>query len=328
MGSKLESTDAKNKLEDLSGIVYQPGENPYEALINACNGRPEEIQSLYSTHRTTRNAQQRSRFLSPDFQECIIDPFLLRLENRSIEPGFQDPRNCLVFWARPPEHVIQLAVHLQNLLKEAAPSLWLMPAHRMHMTTLEITHSRTPAEISGLVESMRPVARTVTDLTFTRRSRLVKPLLSYDLAAIALTFLPASGEAVVSRPIAAPPHTADGVGKDGVVAWDEYTYHHLRRGVFEMVKDTYEVQSRYVVPSAHITLGRYLCQDDHDTPQKREAWIDAIEGINKWLETQVWDAEGGGWIGEWIVGQERGLDFRCGALWYGGGRTVMLGEGF
>lgn len=37
MSSKLESTDAKNKLEDLSGVKIQPGENPYKALIAACN---------------------------------------------------------------------------------------------------------------------------------------------------------------------------------------------------------------------------------------------------------------------------------------------------
>jgi hypothetical protein len=40
MGSQLESTDAQNKLEDLSGIVVQPGENPYDALIRACRGDP------------------------------------------------------------------------------------------------------------------------------------------------------------------------------------------------------------------------------------------------------------------------------------------------
>lgn len=37
MSSALESTDAKNKLEDLSGIKIQPGENPYKALIEACD---------------------------------------------------------------------------------------------------------------------------------------------------------------------------------------------------------------------------------------------------------------------------------------------------
>lgn len=37
MGSILESTDAKNKLEDLSGVQLKPGENPYNALIDACD---------------------------------------------------------------------------------------------------------------------------------------------------------------------------------------------------------------------------------------------------------------------------------------------------
>lgn len=34
---KLESTDSRNKLEDLSGIVLRPGDNPYEVFIDACN---------------------------------------------------------------------------------------------------------------------------------------------------------------------------------------------------------------------------------------------------------------------------------------------------
>lgn len=37
MSPALESTDAKNKLEDLSGVTVQPGENPYKALIEACH---------------------------------------------------------------------------------------------------------------------------------------------------------------------------------------------------------------------------------------------------------------------------------------------------
>lgn len=85
-----------------------------------------EIQSLYSTHRRKRNSQQKDKFLSPDFSELVIDPVLLRLENPDIEPGFQDPRNCLVFWARPPDHIVKLATHLQALLKKAAPSRFLL----------------------------------------------------------------------------------------------------------------------------------------------------------------------------------------------------------
>ncbi len=40
MAAALESADAKNKLEDLSGVVLKPGENPYNALIEACDDNP------------------------------------------------------------------------------------------------------------------------------------------------------------------------------------------------------------------------------------------------------------------------------------------------
>lgn len=320
MSPALESTDAKNKLEDLSGVKIKPGENPYKALIEACHDDSAEIQSLYSTHRVTRNGQQKEKFLSSDFKEVLIDPFLLRLENPSIEPGFTDPRNCLVFWARPPDHIIELASKIQSLLKEAAPNVWLMPPHRMHLTALEITHSRTPAEIDQIVAQMRPTIPALAGFTFAHRSRLVKPMVSYDLAAFAVSFLPAAGEPIVSPPPAGGgAHQVD----------DPYTYHHLRRDVFDLARTAgVDVDSRYVVPSAHITLGRYLTQEDHATPADRERWTTAIDEINAWLEKEVWDSAEAPLVGEWIVGQEKGIDARSGRLWYGGGRTIMMGEGF
>ncbi|UKZ62067.1 uncharacterized protein TrAtP1_003325 [Trichoderma atroviride] len=125
MGSVMYSTDAKNKLEDLSGIVLKPGENPYEAFIRACNDKPQEIQALYHAHRTKRNALQKAKFLSPDYKELVIDQCLLRLENPEMEPGFVDERNCLTVWARPPIHVVELAAQIQARLQQASPSEYL-----------------------------------------------------------------------------------------------------------------------------------------------------------------------------------------------------------
>ncbi|OHE91979.1 hypothetical protein CORC01_12715 [Colletotrichum orchidophilum] len=323
MGSQLISTDVKNKLEDLSGIQILPGQNPYEAFIKACNDNPAEIQALYQGHRTKRNEQQKQKFIAPDFKELIIDPFLLRLENPEMEPGFQDPRNCLVFWARPPDHIVRLSAHLQSLLKKAAPSIWLMPQHRMHLTTLEVTHSKTPEEIIALTDNMRSAIPYITDYTYSHRSRLVRPMISYDLSAFAVSFLPASGEPPLSPP---PAPTAQ---QQPIVQGDGYTYHHLRRDIFTLAQSTgVQIESRYQVPSAHITLGRYLTEKDHDTPEARKRWVEAIDEINAWLEKEVWDRRDADWIGEWLVGQERGLDARNGQLWYGGGRTIKLGEGF
>ncbi|KAM7221356.1 RNA ligase/cyclic nucleotide phosphodiesterase [Rhypophila decipiens] len=325
MTPNLEPAKMKSDPGYVSGPKAQPDANPYEAHIKLGNDQPDRIQAIYATHRTKRNAQQRERFLASDYSGLAIDPVLLRLENPGIEPGFKDTRNCLVFWARPPDHVVKLACHLQHLLKTAASDLWLMPAHRMHMTTLEVTHSRTPDEISDLVSRIRPAIPALTNITYTNRSRLVKPMISYDLSAVAVSFLPAAGERVLSPTLRARRHGENVSATLG----DGYTYHHLRRDVYDLLQTTgVEVDSRYVLPSAHITLARYLTPRDHDTPEKRAAWIRAIEEINKWLETEVWYNDHGEFVGEWMVGQERGLDARSGTLWYGGGRTLMGGEGF
>lgn len=220
-------------------------------------------------------------------------------------------------------HFIYLLVRAHTKLTEKInhPDLWLMPPHRMHLTALEVTHSRTPVEIASLVEQVRPAIPALTNYAFAHRSRLVKPMLSYDLAAVAVSFLPAAGEPVTSPP------AADGSANHGVD--DSYSYHHLRRDAFDLVRATgVDIASRYVVPSAHITLGRYLGQEDHATPEMREAWTRTIDEVNAWLAEEVWDMADGAFVGEWIVGQEKGIDARSGRLWYGGGKTIMMGEGF
>jgi hypothetical protein len=80
------------------------------------------IQARYSTHRTARNAQQKAKLLSPDFSGLILDPVLQKLEDPTIEPGFTDPRHCLVFWARPPAHIRSLVDNIQQELLKLAPS--------------------------------------------------------------------------------------------------------------------------------------------------------------------------------------------------------------
>lgn len=51
MGAALQSTDALNKLEDLSGIHVNPGENPYDALIRACRDDPVCLVSRCLSNR-------------------------------------------------------------------------------------------------------------------------------------------------------------------------------------------------------------------------------------------------------------------------------------
>ena len=157
----------------------------------------------------------------------------------------------------------------------------------------------------------------MTNYPFSHRARLIKPTVSYDGAALALSFLPAAQEKLPTASRA--------------ITDDSFTYHHLRRDLFNIAKATgISIESRYVVPSSHITLARFLVQSDHDSPEKMARFLEEVESINGWLEEQFWPRDTVEWDrkGEWIVGEEKGLDCRIGQLWYGDGETVCLGKGF
>lgn len=248
-----------------------------------------------------------------------IDEILAKLEDPSIEPGFKDWRNCFVFWARPTARVRSLIAEVQKKLQDVVPNLWIMPQMSLHMTALEITHSLTPQEIDVLVDQMNGHIPEVADYTHDHRARLIKPMVSYDAQALALSFLPAAGE----------PGQAE--------QNETYTYHHLRRDLFTQVSATgVKVASRYVIPSAHLTIGRFIKKQDFEDADGKvdhsqvTKLVATIEEINEWLSREYWPSGSGikeG--GEWIVGEERGLTCRKGTLWYGeGGETLHQGKGF
>lgn len=202
-----------------------------------------------------------------------------------------------------------------------------MPLERLHLTVMEVAHSKTKDEIAALIEGLKAHCKDIADHTMTHRARLIKPLLSYDSAALALSFVPAAGESV---------------SHGRTVEDDKYTYHHLRRDAHAALTEAgVQVGSRYVVPSAHLTIARFNSPNvfggdlmDKSAAldmKKRKHWINEIEMINKWLEAEFWPEGEDGRIkagGEWIVGEEKGLDFRGGKLWYGEGETIYSGEGF
>ncbi|KAG9669814.1 hypothetical protein KCU99_g3000, partial [Aureobasidium melanogenum] len=310
--------------EDLSGPTPTVSDNPYDGLIEACHDNAVEIQARYETHRSNRGAQQKEKLTSSDFAGVTVDTILAKLEDQTIEPGFKDPRNCLVFWARPPPHIKAVIAEVQKRLKAVLPNLWTMPQDNLHMTALEITHSLTAPEIDELVEQIRPGIPFITDYTHAHRARVVKPSLSYDAQAFALSFLPAAGE----------PCTADPSRK---TQDDDYSYHHLRRDLYALSSATgVKVASRYVVPSAHLTVGRFIKTSDTETAEgkvdhaRMQELVKTVDEINEWLKAEFWPVEGKGIKagGEWIVGEGKGLDNRKGALWYGTGETIRLGKGF
>jgi vesicle-fusing ATPase len=198
-----------------------------------------------------------------------------------------------------------------------------MPRDNLHITVLEVTHSKTAPEIKSIVDSIRDKVPAVTDYTHDHRSRLIKPLIGYDASAFALSFVPAAGE---------------GLNTGRKPEDDQFTYHHLRRDVFRLLRDaSVQIDSRYVVPSSHLTIGRFITtedfaqQDGSSDPTKIKAFVDKIEEINGWLEKEFWPEHNSGTIpdgGVLSVGEETGLHCRSGMLWYGGGDEVHQGQGY
>lgn len=111
-----------NVFEDLSGTAGPTHGNPYDSMLEACGQDPLQIQQRYQIHRENRNKQQKAKLLSPEFDGFTIDPVLKRLIDTETNPDYIDPRNCLVFWGRPPPRIRSLVNDLQQRLLSIAPS--------------------------------------------------------------------------------------------------------------------------------------------------------------------------------------------------------------
>lgn len=192
------------------------------------------------------------------------------------------------------------------------------------MTALEVAHSLAESEIEHLVQILQPGLSEITDFTFNHRARLVKPLLSYDNQAIALSLLPAS---------------ENDIRDDSAAITASYTYHHLRRDLYNLCTSAgVDVGSRYVAPSAHLTIARFVTTGTSDEGDKHQLssvagmarWVAELDDINTWLRKEYWPKPGStaSIEGEWVVGEGKGLECRAGTLWYGGGRSICVGKGF
>lgn len=192
------------------------------------------------------------------------------------------------------------------------------------MTVLEVAHSLTESKIKELLRNLEPTVSDITNYPFDHRVKLIKPLLSYDNQAVALSFLPTSEENI-----------PDALAGDA----NAYTYHHLRRDLYDLCKSTgVAVGSRYVVPSAHLTIARYVSErnldgDDKDKlpgSERMVRWACHLEEMNAWLKEEYWPESRSATKaqGDWFVGEARGLECRAGTLWYGGGWSVHVGKDF
>lgn len=187
------------------------------------------------------------------------------------------------------------------------------------MTVLEIVHTATTEEVASSAKKLQPCLKEIVNYTLTHRTRLVKPKLSFDDFAIALSFLPAAGE--------------DRSHPDE----DKYTYLHLRTDFSNLCSQNgVEVAARYSTTSSHMTVARFVKTEEHRERKAMELWIEKLESLNAWLEDQYFSKENTSQDKgrkdrtglEWYVGAERGLEIRSRDLWYGGGISIEVGDHF
>jgi hypothetical protein len=223
-----------------------------------------------------------------------------------------------------------LIAEIQKEIQSAVPNIWLTPPDFLHTTVLEIASSRTSLEVDSFVSHLEQsgLIPGLVNYTFNHRARLVKPVVSFDAAAMALSFVPAAGE----------PSRWSRSADD-----DKYTYHHLRRDLYAGVAATgLQLKPRYLVPSAHITIARFVTHDGFlleklgagGEPafdcERVAALVDKIEQINQKIQAKYWPGENRTVSAgaEWIVGEETGLELCKGPCWYGEGEKVLVGKAF
>ncbi|KAJ5707311.1 hypothetical protein N7488_007112 [Penicillium malachiteum] len=287
-------------------VPYYSSFNPFREFIDACGDDPvtfgpqsshdskswlikfnrKKIQEAYETHRSNRNAKFKDRLLTPGFREWKFDEILenvLKTEQGLIE--YEDPRNNFSFWARSPKHIRELVYDIQQEISSiAGPCLWLTPQEQLHMTTCE----------------MKLPLQQISNYTIDRNPRLVRPIVSYDDTAFALSFIPAAENDK-----------------------DAFTYHHLREDLWRAAGHSgYKMESRYNVPSAHLTIARFAVPPGADKSEKLDdlctrtaGIVEKIEDINQELTSSDWRRFGSSSRGEWILGYERGLEVNKGSSW-------------
>lgn len=268
--------------------------NAFGAFLELHNS-PSNLINAYETHRRRRNLERRALILASG--AICPDPILRGLVLEHQPPEF-DPRNCISLWCRPPLAVRQLIAQIQSLLLQAEPDVWCMPQNCLHMTALEIVHSKPDSHVDSVVLKLKPhLDRLLGPMP---APVLVKPILSYDQNALALSFIPEE----------------DNLDQKSSLGW--YTYQHYRRDLCDIVqrKAGITVDSRYHFPSAHVTIARFVKPLEGTT----DRWIKTLDSINEWIESSE-NARNM----RWTVGEERGSECRVGLIWYGGGRAEGIG---
>jgi hypothetical protein len=194
----------------------------------------------------------------------VVDEVLAR---ELAHPG-SDSRHGVNLVCCPGPGLIEKIAAIQRRLSEFEPGQYYYPPNDLHLTLVEICHSRSEAEAASIAHAVQSLAPSF--LARERPAALHSPELVFDEKAVAVRFLPCDDR-----------------------------LQQLRASIREHLAAHRVVgDPRYPQRSAHITFLRYL--EPLRTPA--EAWFDLlgdcrIELDRPWVLDEVWLTWGATWYG-------------------------------
>ncbi len=194
----------------------------------------------------------------------MIDP---DLANELRTPN-TDQRCGINFVCRPTTDIRNVIAGIQKHLKDVEPEQYYYPEVDIHLTLLEMSHSRTPQEVIEIANDLTP--KLFSLFQGVEGFTLYSPELSLDRLGCAITFLPSNDQLQLTRDLLAT---------------------RLRNCGMSL-------EPRYKATSAHISIMRYVLQPECD----RQSWVHSVSDVLldaklKWQVTEVWMTWGPNWYG-------------------------------
>ena len=194
----------------------------------------------------------------------VVDSILVQ-ELRSPHTDMRCGVNII---CRPTIDVIEYIVSIQKYLSVFEPDQYYYPPSDLHLTLVEICHSRTPEEVAGIASAVRSEIRRIA--ASTAPAKVDSPMLVFDAHAVALNFIPADDALQNAR-------------------------HSILQG---LTNRGISVDSRHETKSAHVTLMRYIAP----LRSSSEEWVSNLVNVPAkpelaWLLSPLWLTWGANWYG-------------------------------
>ena len=195
-------------------------------------------------------------------------PVVDRILVQELDSPHTDMRCGVNIVCRPTIDVVEYVISIQEHLRVFEPDQYYYPPSDLHLTLVEICHSRSPEDASLIARAIgSEISRIAAMIS---PPRIDSPMLVFDAHATALNFLPA----------------------------DDVLQNTRQSIVEELVKLGISVESRHETKSAHVTLMRYI------TPLRSasEEWVNNLLNVPPkpklaWSLSPVWLTWGANWYG-------------------------------